>query len=840
MAADIIKMKGSDGKVQYPVTSSEAVGMSDGSGNLDKKFATLGTQISNKIYDVLSTLSDNDDITVYSGIIDENGADKQWATTKRTEYISLIENTIVCATGIKTIPANQSVVAFYNQDGDFISEYNDYIGNFGGGSKYYDNIIIVASKYPLAKTCRISWLERTDGVPTSVKKYSIPGDLEDIKSRLTETEKNILELYTNNKVDITELISSTIVKQRYIRIDDGAISTWGTSSVYKIALPLPTKTIMVDNLKAINARCYLMAFYKGSDEFVSGFLTANSNEIKNGTILREEDIPKDAEYLALASSNDTVPVINDLSLNLVIEDIRKNIENSNKDINALYNLTSLKRVFSTVPGFINYEGVLSSWSNTKTTELIPIKGKAVLIDKITSIAGRIYLVSFYNEEGTILLDYKDYYVEDTGGAKTYTDLRITGDKYPLASFIKISGVNLDNAIVKYSDFESLDNRIGVLESSLSNADFSTGQNIYGVGDSIGSQILSAMVNNIGEIDGHKIVNGCVGGESTLDTLAKNNVIPYVVLPFTVPSTKTQSEALTVYSSRYLQTNIAEDGETLSYINTYKVGTDGMQSNSYGDGINPWNILKCIIGGIKGTLYFERGQPNRENNYFIREEEGEEVVFDRPQLVIPQELQSTQCIWVDFMGTNGGWSPIDNYDNFEQCADILVNYHEQLRNYFNHEKYVFLGFYMTAFLDQVQGEERIRRWKYFEDKMVEKFGKHYLSVRQYLREYGWRDAGYKLGYRLVDDIEGGEGAKKYACLPEDIAADQQAIKDGKIPYCIVNGPTGVHMLAKPSACVANQVVKRLFELGCIDSCPQIDISTIKDAENADINEPDYGN
>lgn len=47
MAADIIKMKGSDGKVQYPVTSSEAVGMSDGSGNLDKKFATLDRSIIN-------------------------------------------------------------------------------------------------------------------------------------------------------------------------------------------------------------------------------------------------------------------------------------------------------------------------------------------------------------------------------------------------------------------------------------------------------------------------------------------------------------------------------------------------------------------------------------------------------------------------------------------------------------------------------------------------------------------------------------------------------------------------------------------------------------------------
>lgn len=41
MAADIIKMKGSDGKVQYPVTSSEAVGMSDGSGNLDTKLTKL-------------------------------------------------------------------------------------------------------------------------------------------------------------------------------------------------------------------------------------------------------------------------------------------------------------------------------------------------------------------------------------------------------------------------------------------------------------------------------------------------------------------------------------------------------------------------------------------------------------------------------------------------------------------------------------------------------------------------------------------------------------------------------------------------------------------------------
>ena len=53
MAADIIKMKGSDGKVQYPVTSSEAVGMSDGSGNLDTKLTKLEGKTVNSIMGII-------------------------------------------------------------------------------------------------------------------------------------------------------------------------------------------------------------------------------------------------------------------------------------------------------------------------------------------------------------------------------------------------------------------------------------------------------------------------------------------------------------------------------------------------------------------------------------------------------------------------------------------------------------------------------------------------------------------------------------------------------------------------------------------------------------------
>ena len=41
MSANIYQMLDQDGNKQYPVTTSEAVGMSDGSGSLDKKLTEL-------------------------------------------------------------------------------------------------------------------------------------------------------------------------------------------------------------------------------------------------------------------------------------------------------------------------------------------------------------------------------------------------------------------------------------------------------------------------------------------------------------------------------------------------------------------------------------------------------------------------------------------------------------------------------------------------------------------------------------------------------------------------------------------------------------------------------
>lgn len=606
----------------------------------------------------------------------------------------------------------------------------------------------------------------------------------------------------------------------------GELADYG-GACYTDFIPLDS-CVILKNISSIAGDIAVVSFYTEGKEFIPEYNSYLGNYSSSvmiyNCVISPSQYPK-ASFCRVSYSGS--------SLSPVIAQVIDTGKVAQSNLDKLLHVSTVSCDYKKNGGkVIKPNGSLVGWGTGFYTDLINITDSYVEIKNLKTVATSIRSVSFYNKDKEFIASYGSF---DTTLVQTL-NLSFYSSDYPDAQYIKVSGDtgSTDLSIKKYN-VKSYIERLSNLEKNFSNANFSTGNPIYGIGDSIGSQILAALAANIVEVDGHQIINGCIGGETVLDSLGKNNIIPYVVLPFTIPAETTQSGALTIYSSRYLKTSIAEDGTTLSYSNVYRVGEAGSQSNPFGEGILPWDTLKCTIGGIKGTLYFTRSNPNRANNYFIRDEAGEEVVFDRPQLVIPTELKNKNSIWVAFLGTNGGWIPADAYDDFNRSADVLVNYYKQLRDYIGHDNYVFLGFYSTAYIDQTTGPTRIERWKYFEDRMIEEFGKHYLSVRQYLREYGWRDAGYQLGYRLVKE----EGNNHYTCLEENITEDKQAIADGRIPYCIVNGPSGVHMLARPSACVANQVIKRLYELGSISLCPQIDVSKITDAENADINQPDYG-
>jgi hypothetical protein len=374
---------------------------------------------------------------------------------------------------------------------------------------------------------------------------------------------------------------------------------------------------------------------------------------------------------------------------------------------------------------------------------------------------------------------------------TYDPSRITG----IPILYSISTQQLANDIKKLNF--KIDN--------ISNA----GLPIQFWGDSIGSQIASQAAT-LSPIDGRIVNNKCVGGETTLDTLAKMNIFPYSVSPFTIPA-----ESINVIIN--LTSSFGEK-------NNFNLTNGEIQSTLGSTSINPWDNLKCEIQGVSGTIYFKRGGDNN-NHYFKRDIAGVSVTISRSTRVVIKGLNK-KIIPVVFMGTNGGWDKdwgVPEYiDATFEDADNLVNYYKEIVRFLEpaSNNFLFLGYYKTAFSDQKNETDYKLFWDYFNSKMTEAFGNNFLNVKEYLRSYGWKDAGYQLGTRRGSN-------STYTLLQEDIDLDIENISRGKIPHCVVGATFATHLTAKVSACVANQVVKRLYEMSLVSTMPQINISEISD-------------
>ena len=235
------------------------------------------------------------------------------------------------------------------------------------------------------------------------------------------------------------------------------------------------------------------------------------------------------------------------------------------------------------------------------------------------------------------------------------------------------------------------------------------------------------------------------------------------------------------------------------------------------------------------MIYKRGG-DETNHYFKRTTAGEAITLTRPTTIVPQIIDRN-VIPIVCMGTNDGW----DYDHQElprdgvtlQDADNLVNYYKLIRASLRpaSNNYLFLGFYQTGFVDQQSDANYKIWWDYFTAKMEENFGLNFFNFKEYLRSYGWKDAGYQLGFRLTES--------GYTQFQADIDYDINQINRGRIPDCVLGSTGATHTTARVSAAVANQIAKRLKDLGLIKSYTPADINAIADAENVDINEPDFG-
>ena len=704
---------------------------------------------------------------------------------------------------------NSSTLAIFKPTGECL--YHNYVS----GTTY----IQVKEKLVIRAT-----LAKQSGVCPIREKISYDVELINREDRFKNLEDNIektLSLKSDLFYSLASVVESEPISYSSNKIinTNGEETNWGLGLATKPIELIDKYVILVDKVKLASTSQYLVAFYDENNTLITEYdryLYYNGS----GKVVPESNIiiiPSDyplakyvrISYLEITGIKPIVKVVN-LAKNeeklLAIKDIYNYIKTP---FDNFIKYKSQK--------YIDINGGISQWGASIVYRIdLPLPSKAIIFNKLVAVSYKGHLIAFYKGN--------DEYVSSflSGYSITANDVLLKESDIP-ADAEYVLFYSLEKPVTIYQlDVENLykefDARIGVLEKSVS-----VSNNIVIEGDSISNQIAAALVKNVVNIGNKKFVNNCVGGESCIDTLAKNGYYPYLAAPFTIPSGTTASQAVELYPAQWMRETISPDGESVTYHNALYSGENNDKTSPFGTGINAWDKLDCIVGGIEGTMYFKRASTNRANNYFIRKTAGEEVILTTPTYVVPKNIDKSSPR-VIFMGTNGGWSPIDLQSDFNKCADILVNYYETVARELGHTKYLFLGFYMTAFLDQVNAEERIRRWAYFESKMIEKFGKHYFSVRQYLRTQGWKDSGYQLGFRLVDD---GAGGKKYTCLEADIESDRQAIADGKIPYCIVNGSSGVHMLSKPSAAVANEVIKRLYELGIVDEIKHIDVSTIQD-------------
>ena len=337
---------------------------------------------------------------------------------------------------------------------------------------------------------------------------------------------------------------------------------------------------------------------------------------------------------------------------------------------------------------------------------------------------------------------------------------------------------LDNN-VKIKAVEELEDKLAEIQLSK--------KPVVMIGDSIAGRIGTQLADI--NFDGRSYRNKAVGGETVLDTVGRMGAVPYMVLPTTIPASG--SVSIEVISSDFLKTEF-DSNATPTYSNGYT-------SNYSAKGLNATGTIDCSIAGIHGKLKFTRNSSQTDfTATFTRDEDGDELVMDRPYKIV-SEYVDRNSIFLCFMGTNGGWD--DRFHTGEPLAamtkkdfDYLISLYKRIRDYIKplSNDYLFLGFYMHAGVDHHIDSERIELWNYFEHEMSKEFGQNYFSVREYLRTYGYKDAGITL---TQDDIN--------------------EILAGKIPYTSTCDDN-VHLSAKVAKCVCNKILERLKENGSIES------------------------
>ena len=182
-----------------------------------------------------------------------------------------------------------------------------------------------------------------------------------------------------------------------------------------------------------------------------------------------------------------------------------------------------------------------------------------------------------------------------------------------------------------------------------------------------------------------------------------------------------------------------------------------------------------IGGIEGTLDWTGSSYSDTSGTwtFTRSKAGEEVAINRPTALVTafDREKNSPHLMVIFMGQNGG------YDSNEE----LVNLHHLMINHAKAKHTIILG------LSSGSASSRAD----YEAAMKKAFGRYFISLREYLSEYGLDDAG-------LTPTENDTTAMATGTVPPQLLSDN------------------VHYTSTTKTIIGNLIYKRCCELGIFDA------------------------
>lgn len=221
------------------------------------------------------------------------------------------------------------------------------------------------------------------------------------------------------------------------------------------------------------------------------------------------------------------------------------------------------------------------------------------------------------------------------------------------------------------------------------------------GDSLTAQ--GGWTSTLAALSGYAVLNAGTGGENSATIMARQGADVMIVNNLTIPADCTPVQIAT-YS----------DGIMTEFGQKVRPLLQGGTAH-----VNP-----VMIGNVEGTLTWTGSAYNDATGTwtFIRTTAGDEVTIDRPTPIRTayDREKNTPYLMVVFIGTNDGVFDVDD----------MVNRNKLMISHADAEHYIVLG--LSRVPDAIA--------ETYEKAMRFAFGRNFISLREYLSEYGLADAG----------------------------------------------------------------------------------------------------